>query len=377
MKRKVLLSIVLLLSSFCASAQEVNKLRAIIVANTQDEKIGEAAQISMNKFEGLLYEIQYTLGCGIDVKKYFGADCSRESLDNALSKFVCDTDDIVIFCYLGHGTRSKEDTSMFPQMCLGERSQGRYMPLERVKNQLANKGARLTVVIGDCCNTFSENVKPKEIESASSYLSGASMSLLEELFGQSTGVITMCASEKGSYGWCNNRTGMYFNNALIEAIDNVQVNSIIPGNPWRSMMNTVQKMFVDRTFTDKDDPTHKKYKMMPQYRIEPRRSVIPPPPTPEISTLQRSIIALVQGNESYYEKVEKAEKMANKWFSNDAKVQVVGRTGAPFGERENIDRYIRKLLNSPNLVNIVTRNEKKDSTGKITYMEVHEIYKGE
>lgn len=377
MKRKVLLSVVLLLFSFCASAQEVKTLRAIIVANTQDEKIGEAAQISMNKFEGLLYEIQYTLGCGIDVKKCFGADCSRAGLDNALAKFVCDTDDVVIFCYLGHGTRSPEDTSMFPQMCLGERSQSRYMPLESVKNQLAKKGARLTVVIGDCCNTFSENVKPKEIESASSYLRGASMSLLEELFAQSTGVITMCASKKGTYGWCNNRTGMYFNNALIEAIDNVQVNSVIPGNPWRSMMNTVQMMFKDRAFTDKDDPLRKEYKMMPQYRIEPRRVPIIPPIPPTYNTFQKAIIGLLQSNDSYYEKIEKTEALISRWFSNDAKVQVVGRTGVPFGEREDVDRYIRKLLNSPNLVNIVTRNEKKDSAGKITYMEVHEIYKGE
>lgn len=375
--KKYIILFCALLFTLCVSAQNVNTLRAIIIANTQDEKIGEAAKISMNNFEGLLYEIQYTLGCEIDVKKYHGAECSRDGLDKALSTFVCDTNDIVIFCYLGHGIRSLEDTSMFPQMCLGERSQGRFMPLESVKNKLAKKGARLTVVIGDCCNTYSENVKSKDIESASSYLSGASLSLIDELFGKSTGVITMCASTKGTYGWCNNRTGMYFNNALIEAIDNVQVNTIIPGNPWRSMMNTVQMMFRDRTFSDKDDPAHNVYKMMPQYRIEPRRVSPTPIIIPKNTTLQKLVIGLIQSNGSYYGKMGQVEKIISDWFSKDAKVQVVGRNGVPFGERDDVDRYFRKLLNSPNLVNIIIRNEKKDPAGKIIYMEVHEIYKDE
>lgn len=379
MKRIVLL-ISILLMSFCAIGQNRPRMHAIIFADTYDDKIGPGTDISKTKFGDLLYEIAASINYDDDFEYYTGDACRKATLMNVLDKFHCDTADIVVFCYLGHGGRSLDDTSMFPQMCLHERYQKDFVPLEYVKNRLAVHGARVTWVIGDCCNSYSENIRPKPIEVAgATILPGAATNLIDQLFVKFTGVVTMCASKPGTFGWCNSVTGMYFNNELIRAIESPSINNLIPDRPWSSVMNVVMKNLAGHTFYDKDDVQRTPYKMEPRYKIEPRRRSKhggEKPPKAIQSNLQKDIMTLANRNLHSIERMRMIPQVIQTHFSDDAVIRTVSKSGnLAYGAPYTPDQYLGKLSRSESIISVVVRKVKTDAMGKVQYLEVHETYK--
>lgn len=370
----LILALVLYLGANC---QNRPTLHGIIFADTYDDKIGPGTDVSKAKFGELLYEI----AGGIDYEDDFviktGDECRKDALMEVLNNFKCDTADIVVFCYLGHGGRSTSDTSLFPQMCLHEKYQKNFVPLEYVKNRLAEHGARVTWVIGDCCNSYGEFIEPKIYPAGPTVLPGATISLTNQLFKEFRGVITMCASKPGTFGWSNNVSGMYFNNALINAIENTNVNSLIPGQPWQSVMNTVMKSLAGHTFYDKDDPTKTPYKMEPRYRIEPRqqrqKKQIEIDPG-QNKTVQHAISDLSNRNKHGIERMRMVEPIEQLYFAKDAKVRTVSRDNIAYGDIYTIDKYLNRLSHADNIINVIVRTVSKDESDKITYMEVHEIF---
>ena len=374
--KKILLLISTLVITFSAVCQNGPTLHGIIFADTYDDKIGPGTDVSKTKFGDLLYGIAGQIDYEDNFVFYTGDQCRKATLMDVLDSFKCDTADIVVFCYMGHGGRSEADTSLFPQMCLHEKYQKDYVPLEYVKERLAAHGARVTWVVGDCCNSYDESIEPKTSPAGPTMLPGAATNLTEQLFKKFTGVVTMCASKPGTFGWSNNVTGMYFNNALIGAIENANLNSLIPGQPWQSVMNTVMKSLAGQTFYDKEDPTRTPYKMEPRYRIEPRRKTQKKPPviSPKDPTLQRALSDLSNRNKHGIERMRMVEQIEQLYFSEDAKVRTVSRENIAYGDLYTIDNYLNRLSHADNIINVIVRTVRKDELERITYMEVHEIF---
>lgn len=373
--KKLVLLISTLILSFGAICQNRPTLHGIIFADTYDDKIGPGTDVSKTKFGDFLYEIAGQIDYEDDFVFYPGDQCRKATLMNVLDNFSCDTSDIVVFCYMGHGGRSEADTSLFPQMCLHEKYQKDYVPLEYVKERLAAHGARVTWVIGDCCNSYDEFIEPKTYPAGPTMLPGAATNLANQLFIEFTGVVTMCASKPGTFGWSNNVTGMYFNNALIGAIENANLNSLIPGQPWQSVMNTVMKSLAGHTFYDKEDPTRTPYKMEPRYRIEPRRHNQKPPvgPKPD-QTVQRALSDLSNRNKHGIERMRMVEHIQQSYFAANAMVRTVSKDNIAYGDFYAIEKYLYRLSRAENIINVIVRTVRKDDAEKITYIEVHEIY---
>ena len=371
MKRSILFLLSILVSMHVVG-QSRPTLHAKIFADTYDDKIGSGAEVSKQRFDYFLSTIANEINYEYDGIFYAGRDCSRQSLEKALNDFSCDTSDIVVFCYLGHGGRSFNDTSIFPQMCLHEKSQKDFVPLESVTKKLASHGARLTLVIGDCCNSYGEYITPKPIpQPGATMLPGATISLIDQLFLNTTGTITMCASKPGTYGWTNSMTGMYFNNALITAIKSVGLNSIRPGQPWQTVMDAVMKDLAANPIM-KDGQS---YTMEPKYRIEPRNvkkggGVRPPLP----STLQRDLSAISNRHTHPVERTRLISPILESYFTGDGVVRTVSDDGIAYGSIYTFRQYLGRIARSENIVNILVRNAKYDTNGKITYLEVHEVY---
>ena len=49
-------------------------------------------------------------------------------------------------------------THPYPQMCLAQHDENKFIPLEWVDKQLKSKGARLSVTIGMCCNNLDNRI---------------------------------------------------------------------------------------------------------------------------------------------------------------------------------------------------------------------------
>lgn len=378
MSKRILLWVVLLAANWVAVAQPHPTLRVRIYADTYDESIGPGVDISKTRFGDFMLEVAGAIGYDEDIQFRTGDECRKATLMKDLEAFKCDTSDIIVFCYMGHGGRSLDDTSLFPQMCLHERYSNDFVPVEKVKNMLAKHGARLTWVIGDCCNSYSEFIRPKDVSAAGdTRLPGATVSLIEQLFKNTTGVVTMCASKPGTYGWSNNGLGMYFNNELIRTIKRADLNSIIPGQPWQSVMSIVQKNLYVHDFVDKKDPLGTVHKMEPRYRIEPRRHVVKPRvEVKENPTLQSDLSKLASNSRHSIERMRMVPDIKQKHFATDAIVRTVNRDGTiSIGAPRSVDEYLTRLTQSNSILNVIVRKSMTNEAGKVTYLEVHEIHK--
>lgn len=76
-----------------------------------------------------------------------------------LDRLQTSSGDVVMFYYSGHGTRSVQDESDYPQMCLGSHYDNEFVPLEYVLRRLEDMPARLKIVFGDCCNSVAPLVE--------------------------------------------------------------------------------------------------------------------------------------------------------------------------------------------------------------------------
>lgn len=375
MKKNVLFAL-LFFVFFLGNAQNTPTLHAIVMASTLDTSIGKAAQKSSVKFLTFLNTVADKIDYDFNEINLSGYDCKHDKLMETLRNFRCDTSDIIVFCYLGHGTRAIEDKSEFPQMCFYGEPQSNYVPVEQVKKSLAKHGARITWVIGDCCNSYGEFVSPKnpDVEpQAMTITHGAVANMYPKLFKEFTGVITMCASKKGTYGWSRNDIGMLFNNTLLEVINNVSVNEIIPGGAWKTIMNRVQIHFSNYPITSIKHPG-KVFYMIPQYLIEPRQDgkgegvIVERKIEREIETVLRT---LSDNKVDWLERGKRVDGVFRNNFASNAEVRKLTPSGVPYWNG-SVRKYLESVARSENIANIVVRNV-KSKDGKVTHMDVIEV----
>ena len=133
--------------------------------------------------------------------------------------------DIVIFFYRGHGFRWSDQTSLYPTLAL---TRAQTIPvtttntilLEDVYNSITAKGARLNLILADCCN--SSIGVPQYTNDNYLYMqsnASAQYDKLHKLFVERQGNLIFAASEKGEVSWTSNQYGGFFTTSFLQALD--------------------------------------------------------------------------------------------------------------------------------------------------------------
>lgn len=82
---------------------------------------------------------------------------SAQAASKAIDALRCSSNDVILFFYSGHGYRYNNQSSKFPYMAFSHHSSevvNSYMlSLKEVSDKIKTKGARLTLVLGDLCNS--------------------------------------------------------------------------------------------------------------------------------------------------------------------------------------------------------------------------------
>jgi Caspase domain len=134
----------------------------ISVANTLDSAIGAGCKKDLANVSPLLKRIPFELDLPIKEITILGATFSKQTILNAINSIQPKKQDIVVFYYSGHGFSYKDDDKVkFPQ--LDWRSNPPINDEKTIRASTRNigdvfemiksKGARLNLVISDCCNT--------------------------------------------------------------------------------------------------------------------------------------------------------------------------------------------------------------------------------
>jgi hypothetical protein len=189
-----------------------------LIANTEDPSIGSTCVIDKDATLKTFGEIAEYMKIPFEPTVIYGKKYNKQNVENAINALNPGNNDIVIFYYTGHGFSDMKDAYTFPYLDLrtkdfesigGENA----MNMQDIYQKIKSKGARLNLVLSDCCNSdpnLTNNISSGMASLRSSSL-GWSMQNCQELFlNQRPTSILMTAASKGEVSAGNNAYGGFF-----------------------------------------------------------------------------------------------------------------------------------------------------------------------
>jgi hypothetical protein len=152
-------------------------MHVIIVANTNDKKIGASCAMDMKDMQQRFDSMAYYMRINTNPITISGNSYNKKNIEAALTKLKPAKQDIVVFYYSGHGFRKepavpgsdRSENSIYPFLDLRANTKQDYMVesmgIDTIFKWIKSKGARFNLVLGDCCNAAVEetNVEAKPV----------------------------------------------------------------------------------------------------------------------------------------------------------------------------------------------------------------------
>lgn len=377
-KIQIFLAVVLLAT--VSVAQAPFRLRTVVFADTQDEKIGKGVEKQLANFDMLCDEISAAIDIPRTYEEFSGDKCSKEYLMKWVRSFNCAENDIVLFAYFGHGGRSIQDTSLFPQMCLGTNIESEWASLEALKDAIMERNPRFCMVLADCCNNFGYNVSPKFVlmnAAGSSNIEEPQSDNMKKLFLEQKGSLTISASRAGEYSFVNidprsPYAGVFF--------DSFRQNLAVYTNEATSQCNwsTLLKRIYDHV-SGIDIPFNGRlWKQHPVYRIETEKKSRPKTDDNVVdipdSKIKSQLEWIGDDRNDLSRRISESKSVLGTYFASNAVVKVVGRDRQTAILTTPASNYLSRLSTLKRLRKITIFQEEKDASGKITRLVVHETY---
>jgi Caspase domain len=148
---------------------KTTRMFLLIVASTKDETLMPNCLTDARKVVEAFTDIaENGLGISIFVDSVYGNRYNRAEVEMALTKLKPGKNDIVVFYYSGHGfADQKQPKKQFPFIDLRDPNlRPRPAPIKMAMNIqdiysiIIKKGARMNLVLSDCCNDTVEAKKP-------------------------------------------------------------------------------------------------------------------------------------------------------------------------------------------------------------------------
>ena len=251
-KMTILLFVLLGILTMNIQAQTIHWLTFI---DTTDPNVGK---IDINTHKVLYARwinlVNATLneeGYNINIIDIYGNETSPEKCKEIINNLQCNTNDIIMFYYVGHGTENT-NVSKFPLMWMAQHNVNKCIPLSWVHETLKKKGARLTISIGMCCNArqgISGRTEPSfSINYGNTYIDSEMSESIKNMFLKHQGDLIISSASPAESSWaCNSPMGLtdYFTLNLI-----IQFNNILPSN-WENMMNDIRDAVYDDVKNDR------------------------------------------------------------------------------------------------------------------------------
>ncbi len=233
------------------------KLHFILVANTNDPRIGYSVQKDVINITSQIRDVATFLKIPLNLVEISGAKFGKAGVETALNNLKAGTNDIIIFYYSGHGySNDKNAEEAYPQFDL---RQSRFddvlvatMNASEVLNKIKTKNARLNLVITDCCNSSLGLLKPegKTFALTTKSLMTWEQSYCYDLFMKSKGSVIATAAKKGQYAYGNSDVGGYFTSNLTTALEKYMSKFQTSTPTWQEIIAEAQTTTVSLSLTN-------------------------------------------------------------------------------------------------------------------------------
>ncbi|MBS1750700.1 MAG: caspase family protein [Bacteroidetes bacterium] len=255
--------------------QKKIRMLLLLVANTDDISIGPTCVVDKDATYNTFSQLAEFMQIQFVPKVIFGKDFSKVNVDNAISALDPNPGDMVVFYYSGHGFANIKDSYTFPFLDLRDKAfqtyGGQYtLNMEEIYKRIKAKGARLNLILSDCCNAdpSQSNTISTDVATTRSSSIGWNMENCKALFLNSNPTsILMTAASKGELS-AGNSTGGIFTFNFRESLEK-SVGHFANNVSWTTLLNTAQQQTItkaQRTWCDKE----KKIvcKQQPVYKME-------------------------------------------------------------------------------------------------------------
>lgn len=233
------------------------KLHFILVANTNDSRIGYSVQKDVINITSQVKDVATFLSLPLNMVEVSGTKFGKASVETALNNLKPGTNDIVIFYYSGHGySNDKNAAEAYPQFDL---RQSRFddvlvatLNASEVFAKIKAKNARLNLVITDCCNSSLGLLKPegKNFALTTKSLVSWEKSYCYDLFMKSKGTIIATAAKKGQYAYGNTDVGGYFTSNFITAMEKYLSKFQTATPTWQEIIAEAQTSTISLSLTN-------------------------------------------------------------------------------------------------------------------------------
>lgn len=405
--------LVILCVVLCSSYVQSQTLHAIIFANTEcpgdprnprDRGIGHSVSGDYYRMKIEMTTIASFIGYELQTHYFVGSQDQfcRQKLDRVIDELKCGSQDIVFFYYSGHGSRSVNENTDFPQMNLVVDPYHSNIPehianypIYNVMKRIEAKNPRLTIVIGDLCNSVSSWVTPKSTPSdkAATKVEEAPIKFYKDLFLKVKGSI-IAASSKPTQTSAACEDGGAFTLGLLHVLQVMVSNGMEPS--WNNLFEgsiKATEQITDGRQTPIYDTSNlhlvteqaslSNHQDMPNNDEESDTYLNSEDVNAIISGIVHDEVALSSlltgiGDESNKEekRIDLASQVLKLLFASpNAVVKVVGRDGKTEVSTKTAKAYLDWLTVTTNLYKVVPISAKLNENERLTYLQIHEMYK--
>lgn len=325
---------------------------------------------------------------------YWDISTSPENCKKAVQNLSVESDDIIVFYYIGHGGRPEgldPNKYPYPQMFLAQHSNERLVPLTWVHDVLKSKGARLTITIGMCCNseTRGMSIKSKPLFSANygpAYVEGNEVAAIQKLFLENKGdiIATSASPKETSVGWNWGQLGEFdlYTGCLVYLFNYMASN----GNfGWKTFFSNLGELVSDQY--PKQNPIYTANVSSisapsQQQRKQPKEETVRrTPQTPQSqqtdngkNTLEECLDYIIDKNVPLNKRIELSNRLKN-IFTSNATIKILGQDVDQVIDKESAEVFFQRISTSSLLLKVVPVVGKYSSDNRLSEMRVREYYK--
>ena len=237
-----------------AKQEKVSRTKFIllIVANTIDPTIGKGCQEDIDSVRHMFKKLSAEMDFNFLELIVQGEDYGQENIIGAINMLTPGSNDIVVFYYSGHGFSYEQDASKkYPQVDLRPHPSSDDIEVINAHTQnlhdlfrlVKSRGARLNIVIGDCCNSLIEFKRKfkggiEELRNKEKAPVVINKESCEALFCDYTASILVAAAGKGEYAVSDDQLGSLFTYNFARSLKLLMKKEVDKslGLPWEKLL---------------------------------------------------------------------------------------------------------------------------------------------
>ena len=372
---------------------EAQTIHWLTFVDTTDKEVGKI-DITGHKvlYDNFINEVNAALaekGYESDVQDFTGTKVSPENCKSAVNLLRVQSDDIIVFYYIGHGGRPNTlsgyvEQHPFPHIYLAQHDAKKCVPLEEIHEKLSAKGARLVVTIGMACNSLDDAMPTITgptfaVNYGASNMNPQKLKLIQELFLNVKGnvIATSSLPTQTSKGATTIFGAMDFYSAAICQIFKNELSGWNNQFTWETFLDRVEKIVTNYTRGSQTPFYIANLTTDKQPSPSPTPKPVPPPapsPTRDINILTNTLTRLASPTLPDEKRFE-LERKLNNLFAPSAIVKFLPQDGTTVIDTETADVFLGRLATTNIILKVIVYDAKFRSDNKITELRVKETYR--